>query len=660
MPLERTRLLVINQRLDLSTSIKKLLEQFGGFEVTPFTTTQNALDYAREHHQDAALVDFTIEGVPGIDIVLRLREITPNMAILVTPASAIPNPGILEKFDLQGTVDLPTKIRYLIPQIQQAIIEAQTNLPEKHDSETAPGTATQPMRGGLAEFTGRDLAQADTPSDGTETLDVDMSDIEDNADLEDSPEDAVAFPPIDSDDIIESSEDDSSSRSTFEILAAEEPPMPSIEDSGTVHDLRVSLLDTGMRQVVEILRDNDDLTGPHPLPPDDGDESEVPSLARQILKEASQIIEAIDEEDAVVHSPGDDVAVSSAMDEAVEADEDAVVEDMDVIALPMDETEARELEDQLGSTSRLLDPIPDHDVEAQDVADVAQLALNLTHTSLELAAEAILISDQGRVIATAGDLPEDDVEEIRQMISGDWEAKSGQSRIRFVHLPSVGTDYMLYSRRTENHFTMTMIFAGDLPLRVIRHQSDILLDALSAMPDSLDVAAPDVSSDVAQEPVQTIPPKPPTLPEVPEPSTSTKAPTGGNAIVPAQAQKQPEAVGPLADYTYIWLLRDENQPLDDAVSQTIFAGLDRELTRQSWKIVTLNVHEDYIYLYAQIPGEPAVDEVIDNLKRLSANLAQRKNPRLNANNLWADSYLVLLPGREMEIDEIQAFLNFAR
>ena len=120
----------------------------------------------------------------------------------------------------------------------------------------------------------------------------------------------------------------------------------------------------------------------------------------------------------------------------------------------------------------------------QDDPYIAQIALSLTQMSLELTAEATLLTNEDEIVAIAGELEPNEVEEIRDEIADDWDADSNGSRVRFVTLESSGKDYMLYSRRTVGDFTLSMIFAGDTALRDIRRQGKRLLDALEAVPGS--------------------------------------------------------------------------------------------------------------------------------------------------------------------------------
>jgi REP element-mobilizing transposase RayT len=201
---------------------------------------------------------------------------------------------------------------------------------------------------------------------------------------------------------------------------------------------------------------------------------------------------------------------------------------------------------------------------------------------------------------------------------------------------------MLYSRHTEEGFTLTMIFAGNMPLRVIRRQSDRLMEALIAVPEKAAETAPI------------------TLPE----QTAEAQLPEAQAVQIAIAPPPPEVVGPLSAYSYVWLLRDPDDRLSDAAMSAIRDQLRAQLVGLGWQVATLEVHEDYVYLLADVPAEPPPNEIIQDLKRRSAQIAAQTAPRaagsLDPETLWADSYMVLTPGRELKIEEIQRFINFAR
>ncbi|MBA3874842.1 MAG: transposase, partial [Anaerolineae bacterium] len=253
-------------------------------------------------------------------------------------------------------------------------------------------------------------------------------------------------------------------------------------------------------------------------------------------------------------------------------------------------------------------------------ARIAQLALNLTQVSLEVSAEGTILTRNNQIIALAGHLSQQDAIELGTVINNDWGTGGQGARLRFITLPSSGKEYMLYSTGTEEDLILSMIFAGSTPLRVIRQQGQRLIKALG---------------------------------EVPEVKPTT-------AISPAPRRDLQGVEEALESYSYVWLVRDPEQPLNSAIAQSITAGLMTQLSELNWKIEQLQVQDEYIYLYANVPGETPSYAVIRELKQRAANIAQKQDSNLEAQGLWADSYLVLSPGRELAPDEIQEFVDFQR
>jgi CheY-like chemotaxis protein len=606
MPLVPTRVLIVNRQIDFAVTVKRSLEQLGGYEVAPFTGADTALDYARTRPHDVALVDFTLRGISGGEIIEKLREIQPDIAIIATPKNA-ETQAAMRDLSLQEVVDTPMPVRQLIPVLERAVKHArETLLP---DTVEAPSMGdSQTLKILPPEFTPLDkiLQKTGGMEEGVETIEVDMSDLE-------TPSERVKR-----------------ALSVFEQLAAEEPPMPGVEDNATVGDLRNSLLDTSERAVVQILSVPEPLNEPQPLPPDDGDDPEAPILARKILEETldhTSSLKALVEEVAP-ESPS--VKVAAAM-EGVQ-----------------DEAEVERITEQPVAE---VEPVG----EEIDEAKLTQMALDLTQASLELTAEATLLSRYGQVIASAGSLPKEDIDQLVDQLTGDW---SSQSRIRFINLPSSGKDYMLFSRRTTDNLVLTLVFAGNMPLRVIRRQSDKLMRAMNAVPE----AEESIMTDEVEIPVEE------TLPEDAEAMPNALmadnlANVEKDLEYVQNLDKPPQEIvpaGPLTPFSFVWLVRDPDKTLPDGVAQAIIAGMDLYLTQEGWTINTLRVHEDYIYLYGAVPGERPANEIIQELKVQSAQIAAGKDSTLNPEALWADAYFALLPGRELDTPDIQRFIRFGR
>ncbi len=258
---------------------------------------------------------------------------------------------------------------------------------------------------------------------------------------------------------------------------------------------------------------------------------------------------------------------------------------------------------------------------------IAQLALSLTDASLELTAEAVLLTRNQQIIAYSGEMPEEEFNDLRDLIADDWDAQPGGGRIRFLTAPGSGIDYMLYSRRTEDDLTLSLIFAGTMPLRDIRRQGQRLINAL--------LSVPDVSE-----------------------ATVTSKPVSDKTLVAPPSDG--EDVAMRTPYACVWLLHDPNAYLDAAASQAITTGLSIQLREQQWRIHALQVREDHVYLLAEVPGDEPAYQVIRDLKRRSAEIAHAQNPAYSPDDLWADGYLVVTPGRDLDVEEIQQFINFER
>jgi DNA-binding NarL/FixJ family response regulator/REP element-mobilizing transposase RayT len=254
---------------------------------------------------------------------------------------------------------------------------------------------------------------------------------------------------------------------------------------------------------------------------------------------------------------------------------------------------------------------------------IAQLALSLTEVSLELTAEATLLTRDGEIAAYAGRMAREELAEMREAVGGDWDAKPDEARIRFINLEGSGKDYMLYSRRTVDDLTLSLVFSGTTALRDIRRQGKRLVEALQAVPETVEEPV-DVS-------LEDLPPLAP--------------------IEDALAR---------TPYAYVWIIRDPKAQLNNTVAQAIVSGMSVQLRERAWQIQAIHAKDEYVYLLAEVPGEIPPYEIVRDLKKRSAHIAHAQNPSLDPDSLWADSYLVVTPGRKLDDDEIQQFIQFER
>ena len=94
------------------------------------------------------------------------------------------------------------------------------------------------------------------------------------------------------------------------------------------------------------------------------------------------------------------------------------------------------------------------------------------------------------------------------------------------------------------------------------------------------------------------------------------------------------------------------------VADQLVFWLEIQLNALSWRVHRLDVHQDFIYLYADVPGRASPELLARTLMERSRQIACSEDKAL-PEDLWADAYLVLQPGRDMSEEELQRFLQFA-
>ena len=87
--------------------------------------------------------------------------------------------------------------------------------------------------------------------------------------------------------------------------------------------------------------------------------------------------------------------------------------------------------------------------------------------------------------------------------------------------------------------------------------------------------------------------------------------------------------------------------------------LEVQLNSLEWTIKRLDVHQDFVYLRADVPGRVPPEQLMRTVMERSRRIACSEDRAL-PEDLWADAYLVLQPGRDISERELQSFLQFAR
>lgn len=356
-----------------------------------------------------------------------------------------------------------------------------------------------------------------------------------------------------------------------------------------------------------------------PDSPDDETEADAPadsaateageSVAPEPDDEATPIAAELPRDEALPHLPVDDLE-SALFDTAFNAAAD--------FDLPITATGEYEAAAPL---------------ELPDIDDpqVARVALKLTQVSLELAAVETLLSRNGVIIARgSSQLLRDDLLEIQSYLAGVNPTADGEALYSVIELSSSGKDYLLYSRHTVNDLLLTMVFSRDMALGDIRRQFNRLTDALETVP----TVAPD---DRSIEPLNDL--------------------LGGDPAALAIIDEDTLERTPVA---FVWITHNPKHVLNPHAAQAIMAGLNTRLSERRWRVHKVLAEREFVQVYAEVPGETAEQELVRDLKKLAADIL-RSHDQTQANEpVWSDGYLVIIPGRPVEFDEILSFIEFER
>lgn len=291
---------------------------------------------------------------------------------------------------------------------------------------------------------------------------------------------------------------------------------------------------------------------------------------------------------------------------------------------------------------------------------VASLALQLTQLSVESAAQFTLLSRAGAIVAMAGSLSEQDTQallgEIGHIWEGDGEGAASSpaaaprpARFRYMQLPS-GGDFLLYSARTVENMELTMLFPGDVPLKLIRKQATQLLGILERVPEGAPPAEEEPESASESEAASTQPSRP----------TGMRPPEGlreavraldeaAQAAPEAKAEAAPEAG--LSSFTFVWLPRKDELPAE--IAGLMSGWLGEVSAGHDWRLDGAQVQPTFVAVQLRLPVEVGPSVAAEVLMRETAVHAGDAG-------LWADASYIVTPAREISGQEIAGLIEFRR
>ena len=650
------RIVLVTQNIQFAIDVKRALEAMGEFSVTTAVDARKAVEQIRDHPQHLLLLDTTdLSLEPGMLIeIVRSRQA--DIAIVLAPDT----PRVHELARVhraQGFVDIPVMARELIPLLDAALQERDEALPATQQAPAVDvGEDTIFIESLLDEALAEDLPLNYTRRRLQASYEL----------LRPRGETESPAPPGAAVEVLVERVDEGDTVRFRYVAAADEDAAdaarPTGEQSGettisanargeTVQDLAHSISGDASQPAGAAVhapaneRHLDDSAAFRELLGAVLDEStQLENLTLESLFDTTRelpgalgtgVVPAwLRETEEFIREPGfladmaDSLPAIEALKEngetTVQAREEAPLDHFENQApgAPVEaETTARMDAEAAAETelaaNRSEDPAAAPLWRRNDDPLLAQLALTMTQMMTDLTADATVLARDNRIVAYSGEMPLERFRLLRQAVADDWTANDSQSRIRFVKLPEEKLDYMLYSRASVADHTLTMIFAGGRQLRDIRRQSNRMLSALDAAPHNdghqarIDPPAPDAATD----------------------------------------ERQP--------FAFVWLVDDRSRQLKKPVAEQLVFWLEVQLNSMNWKIRRLDVHQDFIHLCADVPGGASPEALVRTVMDRARMIACSEDASLRG-QLWADAYLVLQPGREMNEGELQRFLQFAR
>ncbi|MCY4069673.1 MAG: hypothetical protein OXG60_00080 [Chloroflexi bacterium] len=631
------RILLVTRDVQFAINVKRALESLGEYAVTPVTEARNAIEQLRRKPHHLVLLDIENLAIAPAVMIDLIRARQGEIAIVLAPDNPTAQ-ELAQAYRAQGVVDIPVSSRYLIPVLEGSLRDVYEALPQtarlspiemQEDTvnieslvdgllvdQVMPSYTLQKLQASYRLLHPTEDDKADPAPDGVE-LAIESDDDGDTIryrHLRSEDQAGATTVRQDEDTPLSSTGEQTTVRDLGRALS--NPALGASEFATTVPDAQ----HTDTENLGRILRDVEsenttiaNLSGAgryadfgRRSSDDIGRESGL-RYGRDAPREpgiSQEILPTIDAPPilgqttlpAVSNNPGEMATTAAASFAAASRG----AEKSGSMRAPL--------------YGRVEDPY------------LRQVAIVMTQTMTELTAEATLLTRDNAVVAYSGVLQPDDLKALRHAIYDDWTAEQNKSRLRFLTLPNSSRHFMLYSKGTLDDLTLSLVFAGSQSLSAINRQGDRMLQAMAQVP------AVDIKT---------------------EKEDSDTKPMLSLASVPDRAARSTQAL------TFVWLVADPATPLSQNVAKQLVFWLEVQLNNLGWTVRRIDVYQDFVYLVADIPVGAAPDQIAKDLMARSQRIARSEDESL-PQALWADAYLVLQPGRDLDMRELQGFLSFVR
>jgi DNA-binding response OmpR family regulator/REP element-mobilizing transposase RayT len=336
--------------------------------------------------------------------------------------------------------------------------------------------------------------------------------------------------------------------------------------------------------------------------------------------------------------------------------------------------------------------------------DVTRAAQYLTRLSLESAAQAALIVNQGKLWAYAGELPKEGAEELADITTRFWKSSGGSDLARYVCLQTGQGQYMLYATELGWGLILALAFREEMPFSKIRKEASRLARGLATPPTEQKAAVLDDSR--AEEATLAglasnsllfghIPP--PTVRSARSPETKTsqgdikdldqppvyvslangynnQGETGPGSPASAGEAQTDLDLDTLAEtyppktlpvqYTLVYTCLLAPRFLGNQLVGDLAASLERWIPQYcisyGWRLILLTVRPDYLQWIVDIPPLVAPGMVVRLIRQETNKQITSEFPHLAESNpsgdFWAPGYMLMSSGKPIPPAAAHEFL----
>ena len=291
-----------------------------------------------------------------------------------------------------------------------------------------------------------------------------------------------------------------------------------------------------------------------------------------------------------------------------------------------------DLADSLEAQFNIETVIPIHHTEESGDSDSHPIDNEFTilfqAAASETSAIAACLVTSEDVLAYKRLISEDELSAIIDEGIGWFRDTETRVQLRYVSLPNHPDEYMVYVQQSNENSNLVLVFDGTAPQLKIYEDANQLIGRIQESQIDYDFQLTWLDH------------------------------SNGSGELVAQS---PQALRNVERYsaTFIWVLRNPADILDEKLIKIVHRGIRRFSGEQHWQVRKMRVRATYVYLWVDLPDSVAARHAIDMLREQSSQTicdAMRTPNQM----LWSDSYLILTPGRDMPSHEIGEFIEFVR